>query len=219
MKLNTFHQLLSCVFLILFVTFSTGCGSDDDLFTVDCPSFDNQKLEWFPYQRGSIIKFTNTDSALFFRDFFISDRLVFGDTTYQTLFEGEICTPSAEFLGGEEGQETTILNFRILDLDNNSGGTIIALNISDANTISTFTQQFLIDADGDLLAGENTTLTEIGDQTINGVLYEDIIRLDLTEDPEIFIDINNDVRSYWLAKGAGIVRFRDEAFGVFELEP
>lgn len=217
---TTFQILLtgSLVFAsILF--FASGCGSDDDLFTVQCPPFAEEQFEWFPYEQGNVLKFTSTDSAALERDIVIRSTVAFGDTSYQTLFADETCTPFAEYLGGEEAADVTVLNYRILDLSSGDGGVIIIVNISDFNIIGAYTQQVLIPETGDRAPGLNSELTEVGDQMINGVLYEDILRLDLINIPDFPDQYFNDVRSIWIAKGGGIVRFRDNLLGTFELEP
>lgn len=211
----------SLIFLLLLsLTLYSGCKLENDLFTVDCEQFDNQKLAWFPYETGDVIKFNGTDSLQLERDFVVADQIVFSDTSYQTLFEGELCTPYAQFIAGEENNDTTALNLRIIDLVNDSENDLaVLMSIADFNATSIFAQQLIVRTDGSFTQGNNSELTVESNQTIGGVLYEEVIRLELLTEPGFPGQFTNDIRTIWIAKNAGIVRFEDEVKGVFELEP
>lgn len=207
------------LFVSLFLTL--GCGNDDDdLFDVQCPPFNTALSDYFPYEPGDVIRFTGADTFAIERSFVVTNSVIFGDTTYQAFVATDVCNPFAEFLGREVNLESTVLNFLITDLSNtDSGGATITVNISDRVAINAYTQRVLITENGEVGAGLNSTVTEIDELVVRDSLYNDVVRLDLVTIPDLPDQFFNDVRSIWIARGAGIIRFEDFLLGAFELNP
>lgn len=225
MQNHSFASLLALFTLLAFISVTTsGCpvSVEDDLATIDCPPFDNAKLAYFPYEQGDVLTFISTDTSANAEDrrrISLFDVLVYGDTSFQSVFPDAVCSPYADFIGNEQDNDTTAFNFRITDLVNTSPtGTQIAFSLADNGLTSLYTMQILITANGELASGRNTAVSNLGTKVINGISYDDVIEMRLVEAPEFTDRFVNDVRNVWISRSSGIIRFYDNARGSFVLQ-
>lgn len=227
MKSYLYNNLaVSFVFFTIIILSTNGCRLDRTsslLNTVTCPAFNETKLAYFPYEKGDTLVFVHADSMnIDKREFVITDDIVYGNTSYETVANNEVCDPYAEFLGEERNSYYTVLNYRIVDLVNSDPikETKISVNISDNSIVSSYTKRLLIHLDGTLEGGENTEVVELGTKIVNGISYENVLELTLITPPDVTLDrFDNDVRSIWLSRNAGIIRFHDNERGTFILQP
>lgn len=208
MKTTYLALLLGALFL---VTTAFECENEQTFFTIECGAFDNSLLEYFPYQPGDVFTFQDVNGTDE-RSFRLADRLIFADTTYQSIVEGEVCSPFAEFLVTELDEERTLINFFINQL-NQDAGVFLGINFADRNIAgSPYFQQVLLEPQ--IGGGFNSMVTEVGSLQINGTVYQDVILTELLDEPDFVDQFFNDIRKIWIARGAGIVQFEDIQTGV-----
>ncbi|PHI19394.1 hypothetical protein CEQ90_12805 [Lewinellaceae bacterium SD302] len=208
--------------MLLITLLSFGCKIDDDaLSDVYCEPFVEEDRIYFPQEPGDAIIFIREDSTgIEERRFQVASELSFADTTVSTLFENAVCDPYLDFTLIEQDETRTFLGFRITNLLNReTGGTALTINLTDSDFGgTTYVRIALIDEDENLIGGTNTEATRLDSLTLNGQLYQDVIRLSMVTPPDIINERFNDVREIWVAPGEGLIRFRDENRGVYNRE-
>lgn len=196
----------------------SSCLPDQELFPVDCASFDTSLENYAPFSVGDTLVFSAAENDSLLRRFPVVRRFELADTTYTSLNEGERCVPFVEYYLTEVDANRTAIFYFINDLSETNGAGSFSIGINFADAISSglpYFQQFIVRP---MLRGQiNTSVTALDSLAVNGVSYPSVIRAELINSvPEAGSYFNN-VRRIWVAPDAGIIQFEDDRSGLWGL--
>lgn len=211
------HRFVSLL-VFSFVLGISSCLPDEEIFTVDCASFDNSLENYFPYSVGDTLTFSSTENDSLRRRFPVERRFLLADTSYSSFNASEQCTPFVEYYLSEVDANRTAIFYFISDLSESSGpGSLsIGVNFGDATASSLpYLQQFIVRP---TLRGQlNTSVTALDSLVVNGTSYPDVIEAELIGNVAGAGSYYNNVRKIWVAPDAGLIQFEDERLGLWGL--